>query len=117
LAAVITVAVAIQVLPAFSTLLFSKDAYSYWAYGRIAAVHERNPYRALPAAFPADPAVRAMAHGWRRTTSVYGPLFSFVSEGTVVAGDSPLAAAKLWQGSAALGGVAPPLPTALLPPL
>jgi len=117
LAAVLAVAAAIQLLPAVSPLLFSKDAYSYWAYGRIAAIHERNPYRALPAAFPADPAVRAMARGWRRTTSVYGPLFSVVSEGTVVAGDSPLAAAKFWQLTAAVGVVGLALLAASLSPV
>jgi alpha-1,6-mannosyltransferase len=103
LAAVLALAAAIQLLPVASPLLFSRDAYSYWAYGRIAIVHERNPYRAAPAVFPRDPAVQAMAPGWRRTTSVYGPLFSFVSEGTAVVGDSPQIAAKLWQLTAALG--------------
>jgi hypothetical protein len=116
-AAVLAVAAAIQLLPAVSPLLFSRDAYSYWAYARIAAVHERNPYRAVPAAFPTDPAVRAMAHGWRGTTSVYGPLFSFVSEGTVVAGDSRLAAAKIWQITAAAGIVALAALAAFLSPM
>jgi len=105
LVAVLALAAAIQLLPVFSPLLFSRDAYAYWTYGRIAAVHDRNPYLVLPATFPTDPGVRAMAPGWRRTTSVYGPLFSLVSEGSAVAGNSPTVASKLWQLTAAMGVV------------
>jgi hypothetical protein len=44
----------------FSPLLLSTDAYSYWAYGRVAAVHDENPYVATPDRHPADPAVTRM---------------------------------------------------------
>jgi hypothetical protein len=106
---VLAVAAAVQLVPVASPLLFSRDVYGYWAYGRIAAFHDANAYRRIPAAFPRDPAVRAMARGWRRTTSVYGPLFTVGSEGGAVAvGDSAAAAAKFWQaaGSAGVLGLA-----------
>jgi hypothetical protein len=115
--AVLVVAAAIQLVPVASPLLFSRDAYSYWAYARIAAAHGQSPYRTLPAAFPKDPAVREMSQAWRRTGSVYGPLFTFASEGTVVAGDEPRVAAKLWQVGAAAGVLALAALAALLSPL
>jgi alpha-1,6-mannosyltransferase len=78
---VCTIAVAIQLIPLTGPLLLSHDVYSYWAYGRVASKHDSDPYRVPPADFPSDPATRAVAPGWRRTTSVYGPAFTAFSIG------------------------------------
>jgi hypothetical protein len=81
LAAVCAIAAAIQLVPLAGPLLLSRDVYAYWAYGRLTAVHDANPYSVPPARFPQDPAVRAMAPAWRRTKSVYGPVFTAASAG------------------------------------
>ena len=52
LAAVVALAVAIQVAPLAAPLLLSSDAYTYWSYGRIAAVHGGNPYDAAAVGVP-----------------------------------------------------------------
>jgi glycosyl transferase family 87 len=78
-ALVCALAVAIQLAPLAGPLLLSRDAYSYWSYGRIVAVHHRNPFSSAPARFPHDPATRAVAPAWRRQDSVYGPGFAFAS--------------------------------------
>jgi Glycosyltransferase family 87 len=74
-------AVVIQLIPLAGPLLGSRDAYSYWAYGRIAAVHDANPYVRTPASYPADPATRDVAGAWRQSPSEYGPMFSAASAG------------------------------------
>ena len=81
LAGVCALAAAIQLLPLAGPLLLSRDVDAYWAYGRIAEDHGSNPYASAPARFSADPAVRAMAPGWRSTESVYGPVFTETSAG------------------------------------
>jgi hypothetical protein len=81
LAAVCALAAVIQLTPLAGPLLLSRDVHAYWAYGRIAEDHGANPYAAAPARFASDPAVRAMAHGWRSTDSVYGPVFTTASAG------------------------------------
>lgn len=60
-------------------LLFSRDVYSYGAYGRIAAIHHANPYVATPADFPADPFAPFVGPKWFDTPAVYGPLWTQVS--------------------------------------
>jgi Glycosyltransferase family 87 len=74
-------AVLIQLIPLAGPLLQSRDAYSYWAYGRIAAVHDANPYVRTPASYPTDPATRDVARAWRRSPSEYGPIFAAASAG------------------------------------
>ncbi len=106
-----TLALIIQLVPLAGPLLLSRDAYSYWAYGRIVWAHGGNPYERAPAAFPHDPATAAVAPAWRHTTSVYGPVFTGVSTGVAaVVGSSRTAAAFLFRVTAALAVVA----TALL---
>src|SRR2546423_1053716 len=103
--------VLIQVVPLAGPLLLSRDAYSYWAYGRIVWVHHDNPYDHAPARYPDDPATRAAAPAWRHTTSVYGPAFTAAAAGVAaVAGSSRWTAAFLFRSAAALAVVA----TALL---
>jgi hypothetical protein len=81
LGAVAALAVAIQLAPLVGPPVLSRDAYSYWAYGRLVEDHAANPYRAAPARYTDDPAVRATAAGWRDTRSVYGPVFTEASAG------------------------------------
>jgi hypothetical protein len=57
--------------------LLSQDVFSYISYGRLGTEHGLNPYVAIPADVPADP---AFAHvGWRDTSSAYGPLFTLAT--------------------------------------
>jgi Glycosyltransferase family 87 len=102
-AAVLVVAAVIQLVPLTAPVLLSTDVYSYWDYGRLAAVHDANPYEDPPDTFPNDPAYERMGSQWRHTTSVYGPAFTLASEGHAkVVGGSPAAAAWLYKALAAL---------------
>jgi hypothetical protein len=106
LAAVVAVAVAIQLTPLAAPLLLSTDAYSYWDYGRIAAIHGGNPYADRPNRWPDDPGYRRMGADWRDRTSVYGPGFTLVSEADArVAGGSAGKATLLFRLLAAAGVV------------
>ncbi len=60
------------------------DVFNYELYGRMAAVHGLNPYRALPIAAAHDP-VFALAN-WHHLRSPYGPLFTWLSEALVAFG-------------------------------
>ena len=104
LVVVCAIAAAIQLVPLTGPLLLSRDVHAYWAYGRIADEHGANPYSTAPAHFGADPAVRAMAPGWRRTDSVYGPVFTAASAGLAGAtGSSAERSAFVYRTLAALG--------------
>jgi alpha-1,6-mannosyltransferase len=97
-----TLAAAIQLAPLAAPLLISSDAWTYWDYGRIAAVHDANPYTDPPSDFPDDPAYPHIGGAWRDATSVYGPLFTLASEPVAVAaGSSKDAAAWLYKSLAA----------------
>ena len=104
---VVAVAAAVQLAPLAAPLLLSSDAWTYWAYGRIAVVHDANPYREPPSAFPADPATEWAGSRWRDSTSVYGPAFMFASEPVAAAASaSEDAAAWLYKALAGLAAVA-----------
>ena len=60
-------------------LLFSRDVYSYAFYGRIVSTYRANPYGATPSDFPLNSLFPLTWPGWRTTTSVYGPLFTWIS--------------------------------------
>ena len=108
---VVVLAVAIQVAPLAAPLLLSTDAWTYWDYGRIAAVHDANPYRDAPDEFPDDPAFPYIGEDWRDTTSVYGPAFTLASEPlALAAGTSSDAAAWIYKS---LGAIAVLAATAL----
>src|SRR5712691_6974834 len=101
------VAAAIQLAPLGAPLLLSTDAWTYWDYGRLAAVHGLNPYRDDPERVHADPAFRYVGTAWRDTTSVYGPAFTLVSEPLArAAGSSADAAAWIYKTIAALAVLA-----------
>jgi alpha-1,6-mannosyltransferase len=107
LRAVVLGALAIQLVPLAAPLLLSTDAWTYWEYGRIAAVHDGNPYVDVPNEFAADPAYAHAGAGWRDTTSVYGPAFTLLSEGVaLVSGSSEAAAGWIYKVLGALGVVA-----------
>ena len=107
LAAVLAAAFTIQLVPLAGPLLLSTDAWTYWEYGRIATVHDGNPYVDRPDEFPDDPAYEHAGAAWRDTTSVYGPAFTLVSEMVArVAGGSAAAAAWIYKVLAAVGVLA-----------
>ena len=107
LRAVLAAAVAIQLVPLAGPLLLSTDAWTYWEYGRIAAVHGGNPYVDTPSEFATDPAYEYAGAAWRETTSVYGPAFTLLSEPVaLVSGSSAAAAAWIFKTLAALGVLA-----------
>jgi hypothetical protein len=85
---VLVVAVLIQTAPLAGPVVLSTDVYTYWAYGRIAAVHGENPYETAPEVFPDDPAYEVMGADWRDTTPVYGPGFTLASEAVAAASGS-----------------------------
>ncbi len=78
------------------------DVFNYELYGRMAALHGLNPYRALPVAAAHDPAF-ALSN-WHHLTSPYGPVFTLLSEALVPLG----AHGWLWAWKALVlgGGVA-----------
>jgi hypothetical protein len=99
-------ATAIQALPLASPLLLSTDAYTYWAYGRLGAVHGVNPYTSAPSAFPHDPAYSVMGASWHHTTTLYGPLFTALSEGVAYLAPTANSAQFAFRVLAALSMVA-----------
>ena len=116
----VAVAVVVQLSPLAAPLLLSTDAWSYWSYGWIARSGE-SPYDVVPADDPANPALPAMGADWRDTTSVYGPVFTLVSEPVaLVAGDDADVAAWAFKALAAAAVLAATLLAARLarrPPL
>lgn len=115
LAALGALAVAIQLAPLLGPLLISTDAWTYWSYGRIAAVHHQSPYTSPPSAFPHDPSYPYVGGAWRHTTSVYGPAFTLASEPLALAqGSSADAAAWTYKALAAAAMIAAALLAARL---
>jgi len=95
--------IAIQLVPLAAPLLLSTDAWTTWGYAWIGA-NGGNPYDLPPEAFPQSPAADYVGAAWRDTTSVYGPVFTLLSEPVAdVAGDSPDLAAWLFKALAAAG--------------
>jgi alpha-1,6-mannosyltransferase len=115
LAAVLGLAAAVQLVPLAAPLLLSTDAYTYWDYGRIGAVHDANPYDVPPNRFPDDPAFTRMGASWHGSTSLYGPAFTLASEAqAALAGDSADAAAWSYKALAGAAMLAVTGLTALL---
>jgi hypothetical protein len=76
---VVLLAIAFHAIVLMLPLLFSRDVYSYAFYGRIVTTYHANPYGATPSDFPLNSLFPLTWPGWRGTTSVYGPLFTWVS--------------------------------------
>ncbi|MBA3691080.1 MAG: DUF2029 domain-containing protein, partial [Actinobacteria bacterium] len=79
LRAVVLLSVAAHVVVVLLPVMFSRDVYSYIAYGRIGGLYHANPYVQTPVDFPADPILSLVGHRWVDTPAVYGPLFTGVS--------------------------------------
>lgn len=102
-AAVLLVSAAVQLAPLAGPTLLSTDAWTYWMYGRVGAIHHGDPYDDPPSVYPRDPAYDAMGSSWHDTTSLYGPLFTMGAEAHArIAGDEPGLAAWLYRAAAAL---------------
>lgn len=104
-AVVAVLACAIQLAPLAAPLLLSSDAWTYWDYGRIAAVHGANPYRAVSEDYPRDPAAPYVGAAWRDSSTVYGPAFTLASE-SFARIDSRDAIAWIYKALAAAGMLA-----------
>ena len=105
-AVVAAIACVVQLAPLASPLLLSTDAWTYWDYGRIAAIHGGNPYDDAPSRFRDDPAFPYVGTDWRDATTVYGPAFTLASEPVAhAAGASADAAAWIFKTIAALAVV------------
>ena len=102
LRAALVAAALVQLVPLGAPLLLSTDAWTYWGYGWIAAKGGGNPYVDPPSEFPESPAAPYLGADWRDTTTVYGPVFTGISEPVAeVAGSSSDAAAWLYKSLAA----------------
>jgi alpha-1,6-mannosyltransferase len=77
--AVVLLTIAYHVAVVTLPLLFSRDVYSYAYYGRIFSTYADNPYVVPPRAYSLNSLWRYTWPGWRGTTSVYGPLFTWIS--------------------------------------
>jgi alpha-1,6-mannosyltransferase len=81
----------------------SGDVWAYAMYGRIVSQHHASPYTHAAADYPRDPAAARVDRVWRRTKSVYGPGFTWLSAaGMRVVGSSRLAARLFFQIVAAI---------------
>ena len=104
---VVALAVAIQLVPLAGPVLLSTDLYTYWARGRVATEHGKNPYDIPPGRYAGDPAVKRMGASWRDRPTGYGPGFTLLSEGhALAAGRSPARAAWVYRGLGAASMVA-----------
>ena len=114
--AVVVAAGAIQLAPLAGPLLLSTDAWTYWEYGAIANAGG-NPYVETPAEHPGNPAFPHAGAEWRDTTSVYGPVFTLLSQAVaLLAGSSEDVAAWSFKSVAAASVVALALLAARLSP-
>jgi hypothetical protein len=114
LTVVLAVAAVIQLAPLGAPLLLSTDTYTYWDYGRVAAVHHANPFRTPPSRFPNDPAYALMGASWHDETTIYGPVFTALSQADAAATDSPPAAVRFYRVLAAVSVLAAALLASLL---
>jgi alpha-1,6-mannosyltransferase len=76
---VVILAVVYHVVVLMLPLLFSRDVYSYGYYGRAISTYGANPYIVTPKDFPLNSLWHLTWPGWRGTSSVYGPLFTWIS--------------------------------------
>ena len=112
---IVALAIVLQLLPLLGPVLLSRDVYTYWAYGRVGAVHDANPYSRAPGDWPDDPATLQMGSSWREQPSLYGPAFTLASEAIAkAADDSPSRASLLFRGLASVSILAIVLLAALL---
>ncbi|HET6865975.1 MAG TPA: glycosyltransferase family 87 protein [Solirubrobacteraceae bacterium] len=70
---------ALHALMLLAPVLFSTDVFSYQFYGRIGQVYHANAYLAGPYALHGDPLYSYIGYKWYSTATVYGPLFTALS--------------------------------------
>jgi hypothetical protein len=95
LSVAIAVAVAVQAMPLAAPLLLSRDAYLYWGEARVLSVHHANPYRAVPADYPRDPALRWISESWRDEPAPYGPAWELAATVPAAVGGASALRAEL----------------------
>jgi alpha-1,6-mannosyltransferase len=96
IASVVGAVVAVVAVAVLAPPRGSGDVWSYAMYGRIAGVHHADAFARVPATFPLDPFLSHVSHGWRETTSIYGPGFiALAAAGMRIAHDS-FFVARLW---------------------
>jgi hypothetical protein len=76
LAAVLLVAVVMQLAALSGPLLLSTDVFAYWSYGRVASVYQMNPYSETPAMLESG----QPGYNPGLNTTIYGPGFTAASE-------------------------------------
>jgi hypothetical protein len=104
IAAVLGVAVVVQLLPLAAPLLLSKDAYLYWSQSRIVTAHGASPYRTTPRDYPRDPATPYVSEEWVTQPAPYGPTWETLALAPgAAAGSSHRHAAFAYKLVAALG--------------
>jgi hypothetical protein len=97
---ILVVAAVMQLAPLSGPLLLSTDVYSYWSFGRLAAVHHVNPYDKAPS----DVLPRSELGSGQEGTTIYGPGFTAASEGhALLVGDSARDAEVVYRIAAAAG--------------
>jgi len=76
----------------------SDDLYTYIYRGRVQALYNANPYLTSYSNYPQDAFYDELENIWVSKTSLYGPVFSFISFGiATVAGDSLLFSVLLYK--------------------
>jgi hypothetical protein len=73
-ALVVCVALIVRLGMFFMPALYSSDILDYASHGRVASIHQANPYLQVPAQFPEDPFSGLGA--WAAVVTVYGPLWT-----------------------------------------
>lgn len=76
---IVALAIGVHIAVLFAPVLFSRDVYSYAAYGRIATIFGENPYLVAPSRFPDDAFMSVIGDVWRDEPTVYGPAFTLLS--------------------------------------
>jgi hypothetical protein len=71
---VVGVALSVRLGMFFMPALYSSDILDYASHGRVASIHQANPYLLVPAQFAEDPYSGLGA--WASVVTVYGPLWT-----------------------------------------
>lgn len=73
----------------------SGDVWSYASYGRMIVVHHDSPWDHVPADYPRDPYTPRVVRFWRRTPSVYGPVFALPAAAVMAVAGTHTTVARL----------------------
>lgn len=86
-------ALALPVLALVAPAMISEDTASYWAYGRISAIYDGNPFVESPLSHSTDPSFIRVAEVWQDMPSTYGPGFIWVASGVALVSGTSFAMA------------------------